>query len=167
MKKSLALIIGLGILLIFLTLTAYSQIYEICYPGNAFTPNSNNVEFTKHSEGYIFLLGSHQMNCTVNFPASSNGMQITRISLAYLDNTSGGYVGTGLYKLDRWSGKATLVGTLYSELSEASPDIKRLNLPKNQLKARGINNNRYAWYLHGYSSGGENLRLYYVTIRYE
>jgi hypothetical protein len=168
MKKALTLIIGLGILLIFLTTPTYSQTYEICYPGNAFTPNSNNVDYSKDSEGYIFVAVSHQMNCTVNFPSSANGKQVTRISLSYLNNKSGGgNVGVTLYKLDRWSGTATEVGSLFSGFVDPSPNIKYLNSPKSMMTARGIDNNRYSWYLNGYSSGGSDLRIYQITIRYE
>ena len=167
MKKVLTLIVGLGILL-FLTTPSYSQLYELSYPGNAFTPSTNTAGYTKHSEGSIYLDGAHQMNCTVNFPASANGMQVARISLTYVDNDSGGgYVGVTLYKLDRWSGNATVVGSLYSSGSGASPDIRYLNIPKSMLAARGIDNNRYSWYLYGYSTGGVNQRIFQVTIRYE
>jgi hypothetical protein len=168
MKKVLSLIFGIGIFFVFLTSFSYAQFYELCYPGNAFTPSSNSVEYHKHIDGYLYLNGPHQFNYPVIFPASANGKKVSRLSVTYLDNVAGGYIRVALYKLDRWSGDATEVGILSSSSTGSSPFIFDMNLPKGQMKTRGIDNNRYAWYLYGYMSGfGENLRLYQVTVRYQ
>ena len=168
MKKVLFLIFGIGILLAFLTSFSYAQFYELCYPGNAFTPSSNRVEYQKHADGYFYLDGPHQFSCPVIFPAGANGKKVIRLSVTYLDNVSGGYIRVSLHKLDRWSGDATEVGSLSSSSTGFSPFIFNMNLPKGQMKARGIDNNRYAWYLNGYMRGfSDRLRLYQVTVRYE
>ena len=168
MKKVLHLVFGVGILAMFLTTPAFSQISEISVPGCAFTPSTNIVDYTKWFQGYIYVGSPSQLNCPVYFPESANGKQVTRLSFTFLDNNVGGTVSVSLYKLDRWSGQATPIGRISSNEAGASPDIMYRNIPKSYMSARGIDNNRYAWYLYGYmSDGGDSLRIYQVTIRYE
>ena len=168
MKKALIIIFCTGILLAYSVSVSHAQIFELCYPGNAFTPSINSTDYHKHFEGYIYLNGPSQLNCPVNFPPSANGKKVSRLSVTYMDNAGGGYVKVALYKLDRWSGDAVLVGSLESSSTGYSPRIFNMNLSKSKLKAKGIDNNRYAWYLYGFMSGfGDHLRIYQVTIRYE
>ena len=170
MKKRLFLILGIGALLILSSTFSVSD--ELSFCGIHFTHSQSNYEHDQDLNGSIHQEGSAGwMTAALVFPNSATGMQVSRFSVTYVDNTATEYVRARLYKTDRWTGTSTKVAELESGVAEASTSIQYMNIPKSQMTAYGIDNNRYAWFLYLWfsdqSGAGTDLRLHHVTVRYE
>ena len=165
MKKSLFFVVGIGAMLILFS--SFSAADELSFNGCHFSHAHDDYEHNRDINGNI-----HQdtsvgwMTAPLVFPAAATGMQVTRLSVTFYDN-SAGYVRVRLYKTDRWTGTSTEVGELTS--TGTSTSVRYMNMPKNQMTGYGIDNNRYAWFIYCYFSAadGTSLRLHQVTVRYE
>ena len=165
MKKNLFIIIGIGIILV---TSGLAQFHEITYPGAAFYGRSPLTVY--YIDGYLHMGEEGTCYSAVNFPDSANGMKVSRISMIFMDNNNQAEIRLQLLKLDRWTGVSTEVAHLYSYLKPNSSSIQYMNLPKSGMRAQGIDNNRYSWYLRAMfdtDASVLNLRLYSVIIRYE
>jgi len=164
-------LLGTSLLLLLFLFSSYgqAQTYHLSFSGNVFNGNEPSRDFFKAANGYLYMpSGNGTHVAQVNFPDSANGMGVSRLSVSYLDNNSSDYLLVHLSKVDRWNGTWTQVASVSSNGLLNSTDIRYLNIPKSQMTGRGIDNNRYAWYLVVYFSGsGNTLRLYNVTVRYE
>jgi len=160
MKKLFFIVLGVGIILI-LSQPSFAQ-YELSFTGNSFNSPNNAQSIDKHYTGWVSTYG--QLHCQLNFPHWVSGYNVSRISATYYDNSLS-YLGVGLYKVDRWSGSSTYVCYMTSE--GAVDGIRYMNLPKSQMTAYGLDNNRYAWYIYAYSGSETNIRLHSVTVRWE
>ena len=170
MKKRLSLIIGIGAFLILFS--TFNVADEISFNGCHFSHAQDEYEHDRDIDGSIHQNDSAGwMTAPIVFPDSATGMNVTRLSVTYRDNTASAYVRVRLYKTDRWSGLATEVAELESGVAEASTGVQYMNIPKSQMTGYGIDNNRYAWYLYCWFSdqagAGVNLKLHQVTVRYE
>jgi len=168
MKKSLLVLFGTGLLLLVLSSNGLAQSYELSFSANGFTGRSE-------SEDYFNNYGTIHKNttvgwliCQVNFPASAEGMNVSRLSVSFVDNTNTGQLQVQLIKVDRWTGSAFTVADVSSGVSQASASIRFMNQPKSQMSATGITNNRWAWAIWAnFGDSGSKLGLHSVTIRYE
>jgi len=172
MKKRLFLFLGIGAFLILSSTFGVAD--ELSFNGIHFTPAFSHYDVAKSLSGYVYQDGASGgwMSAPVVFPNSASGMNVTRLSVTYWDNDPLYYLRVRLYKTDRWSGSSTMVADLESGAGEASASISYMNMPKSQMTAYGIDNNRYAWYLYFWrsdsdGSAGTDMRLNHVTIRYE
>ena len=161
------MIARVGVLILVFTSFSMAQRYHLTYAAGHFSGDSSDVY-----SNFGYSLSNSGLRswlfAPVVFPDSANGMQVTRLSYSLLDNSVTGYIAVSLEKVDRWTGIATTVGFLASDYSGASNSIAYLNKPKSSMNGRGIDNNRWAWYLMAYFSEGDTpLNLYHVTIRYE
>lgn len=161
------MILGIGVLLVTVT---QAQSYEINFTGIDFDGHNQNVDYYYPTAGgYVYQPTSiGNLYAPVHFPVSASGLRVSRFSVTYYDFNAAGYVRVELYKKDRWNGGTTLVAQLQSSAAGNSSSIQFMNLPKSQMTATGIDNNRYAWFMLLYfSDNGSSLRLHQVTIRYE
>ena len=163
MKRIITLIF---FVLIFSSGIIFGQVYELSFTGSSFI-GINESEDYAHSWGWVWKTSTDgYLDCPVQFPPSANGMNVSRLSISCLDNSSVQAVKVRLYKVDRWT--ATETGVAWVESAGVSPAIQFRNQPKSQMKATGIDSNRYAWILSAeFSSTNSLVRLYTVTIRYE
>lgn len=168
MKNKPSLIFRVGILVLVLTSFGIAQRHHLTFTGANFNGDSTD-EYLNSGNSVSVQTTSHALLAPVSFPDSANGMQVTRLSCTVWDNSVSGRILVSLLKVDRWTGSAHRVGKLETGLTQASNSLQYLNLPKSQMMARGIDNNRWAWYLEVYFSEGYPtlLQLYHVTIRYE
>jgi hypothetical protein len=168
MRKTLNAIFGAMILLFLFASTGMAQRHHLNYTAAHFSGDSSD-NFLRTGDDIANLgTGMAWFDGAVNFPDSANGMQVTRLSCTLVDNSATGYLQVQLYKVDRWSGLSTLVGYLTTSAAFTSSSVIYLNIPKSQMNARGIDNNRWAWYLTAYFSEGNTVMgLSHVTISYE
>ena len=170
MKKGLFLIVGIGAMLILFS--SFSMSDEISFNGCHFSHAEDQYEHDRDIDGSIHQdTSSGWMTAPMVFPDSATGMNVTRFSVTYVDNTASAYVRVRLYKTDRWTGTSTEVAELESGVAEAAAGVQYMNMPKSQMTGFGIDNNRYAWYLYLWFSDGtgasHDLKLHQVTVRYE
>lgn len=166
--RKISTIFAMAALILVFTSSSFAQQHHITYTGTGFIGWFDTEDF-QHLSGAVYKpTNPGWVDCQVNFPDSANGMQATRMSITYEDNSATGYLRVHLRKKDRWSGAFFEVAIINTGTTSASPSIRYLNIPKSQMSARGIDNNRYAWYLAVYfNEGGTSMRLHQVTIRYE
>ena len=164
MKRTLLLVLGIGVL--FVT-SAQAQFYELSYGGPSFF-GSTDIEDYYHTGNYASKESSiGTLDCQVVFPASASGMNVSRLSVTYLDNTNG-YITVSIIKIDRWTGNYALVAIVVTSGQVSLPSVRYVNQPKSQMIATGIDNNRYSWYLWAnFTESGDSLRIYSVTVRYQ
>ena len=170
MKKRLFLILGIGAMLILFS--SFSAADELSFNGCHFSHAHDDYEHNRDLNGSI-----HQdtdrgwMTAPMFFPDSATGMNVTRFSVTYVDNTASAYIRVSLYKVDRWTGTSTQVARLESGTAEASAGVQYMNMPKSQMTAFGIDNNRFSWFLYCWNSdadgAGTDLSLHHITVRYE
>ena len=168
MRKALITFFGILILLFVFASQGVAQRHHLTYSGPHFSGDAAD-NFHRQSSG-IGNWGSAEawFSAPVNFPDSANGMQVTRLSCTVRDNSTTGMLQIQLYKVDRWSGLSKAVAWKGTEVADAANFVRCLNTPKSQMMARGIDNNRWAWFLVIYfSEGNTDLVLFHATIRYE
>jgi hypothetical protein len=161
------MIIRVGILILVLTSFGMAQLHHLTFTGAHFN-GGTAVEYANsgHFVGKLNTGGS--LYAPISFPDSANGMQVTRLSYSAWDGSATGQITLFLVKVDRWTGNSTNVASNSTGIAAAVNSVQYLNLPKSQMGAKGIDNNRWAWYLRVYFSEGDTaLYLYHVTIRYE
>jgi len=168
MRKTLNVFFGVVFLLLVFTSQGLTQRHHLTFTGAHFSGDSLD-NFFRTGDGIANISsGEAWFDAPVNFPDSANGMQVTRLSCTILDNSITGFLQVQLYKVDRWSGLPVDVSYLSTNAPFAANSVIYMNIPKNQMKARGIDNNRWAWYLTAYFSEGKTaLGVSHVTIRYE
>jgi hypothetical protein len=84
------------------------------------------------------------------------------------DSSVSGELTVVLGKVDRWTANTSYVASKSTGITAAVSSLQYMNLPKSQMVARGIDNNRWAWFLRvDFSEGNTSLYLHHVTIRYE
>jgi hypothetical protein len=169
MKRNLSLSLGMVVLLLLFSNLGLAQSYHLSYSGNVFNGNEPSRDYFKAANGYLYMpSGNGTHVAQVNFPDSATGLGVSRLSVSFLDNNNTAYLSLTLSKVDRWSGTWTAVGSVTTNGLGVSSAIRYLNIPKSALTGRGIDNNRYAFYLVVYFSGsGNTLRFYQATVRYE
>ena len=161
------MIARVGVLILVFTSFSMAQRHHLTYTGAHFSGDSTG-EHRNNGNWVSSNSASHVLYAPVSFPDSANGMQVTRLSCTLVDTSTSGRIGVTLVKVDRWTGYAINVCYLTSSLAFSSSSVQYLNVPKSQMTGRGIDNNRWAWYLMAYFSEGDTpLNLYHVTIRYE
>jgi hypothetical protein len=167
MKKSLILFLGLGILLCLMATTGFAQQYHLMYSGNHFRGYDFDDDWNGFSGGIYGMTAGTELTTGVNFPDSADGMQVQRVSISVIDNSTGNFR-VALQKVDRWSGTVTWVAELTTAGLSSSSSVQYVNIPKSLMTAPGIDSDRYAWYIMVFfdSQGSVDLYLKTVTIRY-
>ena len=167
MKKVLFAIIGVLVLVFVFSSAGFAQQHHVTYTAGHFSGdstvefwNTGNILGKPGEDGFLYA--------PVNFPDSANGMQVTRLSFSAWDNSVSGSLTVSLRKVDRWNGDFTNVCIKSTGTTAVMSSFQYLNVPKSQMVARRIDNNRWAWFLRvDFSEGDTPLYLYHVTIRYE
>jgi hypothetical protein len=155
-----------------LAASSQAQFHEISYPGAAFQGQSEHEDYDIYN-GYLSKDQPGKCYCAVNFPDSANGMKVSRLSVTFMDYNSDSYLEIYLTKMDRWTGNITTVAVLSTYGKPHTTAIQYVNLPKSGMKAQGIDNNRYSWYLFCnfinslITQPVSDIRLYSSIIRYE
>ena len=159
---------GIVILVLVFASAGFAQRYHLNYSSGHFSGDTaDNFFKTSSALGNLFS-GEAWLYAPVVFPDSANGMQVTRLSCTLRDNSVTGQMQVQLIKVDRWSAQSTYVGWVSSGIPFAATAVQYLNLPRSQLSARGIDNNRWSWVLAVYfSEGNTQLGVSHITLRYE
>jgi hypothetical protein len=171
LKKKLLLIFGIGVSLIMFSSFTSAQFHELSFCGTHFSHAHDEYEHNRDLDGSMHQENSRGwMTAPVVFPDSASGMNVTRLSVSYRDNDATYGMIVRLYKTDRWTGQSHMVAELDSDDYSTSAAVQYMNLPKSQMQAYGIDNNRYAWFLYLYFNdpdGNTSVKLHQVTVRYE
>ena len=171
MKKTLLVLFVIGFLLLAFSSDGLAQTYELSFSGTAFTGRSETEDYFKNYGEILKLSSIGWLVCPVNFPASAGGMNVSRFSVTFLDNTNTGRLQVQLVKIDRWTGNGFIVADVESGTSQASASVSFMNQPRSLMLGTGIDNNRWAWAIWAYfaetGGGGGVLKLHSVTIRYQ
>jgi len=167
MKKALSMFFGIVVIVCLFIATGFGQQYHITYSGADFKGQSSTDGYTGYFGGVYANAAFEASLCGVHFPDSANGLQVQRVSISVVDNDDS-FLYFCLYKKDRWTGDIVLVAYLDTSGLSKSPSEQFLNIPKSQMTAYGIDNNRYSWHLQLYfgAPGSSSFLLDQVTIRY-
>jgi hypothetical protein len=166
MKKTLLLLFGMGFLLLALSSVSLAQFYELSFPGTAFLGRNESTDYSRNYDESHKSSSSGWLICPVIFPASAGGMNVSRLSASFIDNTASAQLQVQIVKIDRWSGNWFIVADVSSGLSYASASVSYMNQAKSQMSATGIDNNRWAWAFWAYF-GDTPIKLHSVTVRYQ
>lgn len=146
------------------------QFEEITISKAGWIPENESDGYVIHASGAYFYktAGGGYLHHDVNFPASANGKQVTRLSLVCYDNDTFDHLSVRLCKIDRWTGVETEVGYVGTANLADSDSLLFRNQPKSQMTARGIDNSRYSWCLRArFTDGSAELRIFMAVIRFE
>lgn len=157
------MIIRVGILVLVLTSLGIAQRHHLTFAGAHFYGDSTK-EYRNNGNGVSAQTTFQDLLAPVSFPDSANGMQVTRLSCTLLDNSVSGRISVSLVKVDRWTGYVTTLGYLQTENAFASGSVQYLNIPKSQMTGRGIDNNRWAWFLRVFSVRGAQPCIFTTSL---
>jgi len=166
MKKTLLLLFGMGFLLLALSSVSLAQFYELSFSGTAFKGRFGSGDYGCNYNAIYRSTISGWLICPVNFPASAGGMNVSRLSVSFNDNSSSGELQVQLIKIDRWNGTHFIVADVSSGVVYASSSVSYMNQSKSLMSATGIDNNRWAWAIWAHFDD-TIIGLHSVTIRYQ
>ena len=171
MKRSRNLIFSLALMLCMLSTLGTAQYHEISISKAGWVPENESEGYRiPVKQGYVEkMIDEGRLYHDVNFPPSANGMNVSRLSMTFyidggIDDWSN--LSVSLYKIDRWTGYAFYVAHVGANYLDFADQVQTKSIPKSQMRATGIDNHRYAWFLKGYF-GKRTLKIYMVVIRYE
>jgi hypothetical protein len=163
MKKSLQLIMGTGILLLFTASVSFSQAYFVSIPGCAFMGFTETEDWWIDTNAQIYKdTSGGWLYAQVVFP--NDLKYIERMGITYWDFTATGQIEVGLWKKNRWDGTASLIAFKTTGIAGAANMVRTTSVILGL--GRGIDNANYSYYVRVYfSESGKNLRLHQVTFK--
>jgi hypothetical protein len=164
MKKSLQLIMEIGIYLLFTASVSFSQPYFVSVSGTGFVGETETIDYD-YTRGYVSKQSSGWLYAQIVFPDDLK--YIERMSITFYDFTTTGYIQVRLYKKSRWTDDFTPVATCYTGTSNASNSVLTTSVILGP--GRGINNACYNYFIEArfYDSTDicSKLQLHSVTFK--